>query len=257
MCCIYLVTNKVNGKQYVGQTKFTMEKRRKCHESGVGCGKLIHWAIRKYGPDRFEWDEVCSDVPEEDLNRLEIECIAWYGTMVPMGYNLTAGGNSKLAPEFCQRISAKIKSLWKDPEYRDRLSQSHRGKFVSGATRAKLSIKSKGRWLDPVYRNKIVIANKGKKLSAGHIAKIRASNIGKKRTPEQIIRMSLARMGYICSEETKAKLRAHNKGRSTGPKSEECRRKISATLTGRKQSDETKAKRAESLRCYHRSKAIA
>ncbi len=77
---------------------------------------LLYRAIRKYGPDQFEWDEVCSDVPDEDLNRKEIECIAWFGTKAPNGYNLTDGGGG--------RIGFVVSD-----ETRTRLRVSHLGKI--------------------------------------------------------------------------------------------------------------------------------
>jgi predicted GIY-YIG superfamily endonuclease len=47
---VYQITNKLNGKIYVGQTKFSVEKRFKQHakaNSVIGC------AIRKYGIENF------------------------------------------------------------------------------------------------------------------------------------------------------------------------------------------------------------
>ena len=45
---IYLTTNKINGKKYIGMCKYT-------HEKGyIGSGKILKEAISKYGKDSFE-----------------------------------------------------------------------------------------------------------------------------------------------------------------------------------------------------------
>jgi len=54
---VYLITNEVNGKHYVGQTTRTVEQRFKEHmESPYPIGK----AIRKYGAENFTIKNRCS-----------------------------------------------------------------------------------------------------------------------------------------------------------------------------------------------------
>ncbi|MCK4454676.1 GIY-YIG nuclease family protein, partial [Candidatus Parcubacteria bacterium] len=55
---IYIATNRVNGKQYVGQTTLTLERRKRTHiwKSLVGgCSGYFYNAIRKYGQKNFVW----------------------------------------------------------------------------------------------------------------------------------------------------------------------------------------------------------
>lgn len=61
---IYCITNKVNGKQYVGLTMRTLEERFKEHckaESAIGR------ALRKYGLDNFKLEIIDSSETPEDL----------------------------------------------------------------------------------------------------------------------------------------------------------------------------------------------
>ena len=54
---IYLITNTINGKKYVGQTSLKTSSRRwSAHKRDAiyGVGTKFCRAIRKYGPDVFE-----------------------------------------------------------------------------------------------------------------------------------------------------------------------------------------------------------
>ena len=99
---IYLITNKLNGLGYVGQTKYDLVNRRYSqHLSHAFAIKLsrrrhtkLYEAMRKYGRDNFEV-KILEEVKSEDLlNEREKYWIAKLGTLHPGGYNLTEGGDS-------------------------------------------------------------------------------------------------------------------------------------------------------------------
>lgn len=87
---IYKITNKVNGKSYIGQTRYTIEFRWRQHQHKKD-KSYFHNAIHKYGVENFivETIEECN---VEDLNSKEIFYIAKYNTFND-GYNLTIGGD--------------------------------------------------------------------------------------------------------------------------------------------------------------------
>lgn len=87
---IYKITNKVNGKSYIGQTRYTVEFRWRQHQHKKD-SVYFHNAIKKYGVENFivETLEECN---YEDLDSREIFYIAKYDTF-NKGYNLTIGGN--------------------------------------------------------------------------------------------------------------------------------------------------------------------
>ena len=100
---IYLITNMVNKKNYVGQTTKTVEERWKTHLSEVRQPRSerysLYRAIRKYGEDSFcveQLHKVESKTVEElqaclnELEILEIERHKSYDS----GYNLTKGGRT-------------------------------------------------------------------------------------------------------------------------------------------------------------------
>ena len=87
---IYKITNKVNGKSYIGQTRYTIEFRWRQHLHKKD-NTYFHNAIRKYGADNFIVEKL-EECNIEDLNEREIYYIAKYNTFKD-GYNLTIGGD--------------------------------------------------------------------------------------------------------------------------------------------------------------------
>lgn len=99
---IYLLTNTVNGKKYVGQTTRTIEQRLEEHYTKINKGYAISNAIKEYGKDKFnviELEKIIRKSKTElqnELNKREIFYIKEYNTMVSRsggyGYNIDAGG---------------------------------------------------------------------------------------------------------------------------------------------------------------------
>jgi group I intron endonuclease len=88
--CIYRLTNTTNGMKYIGKT-VQYRQRMGAHKNSKN-KHYVSRAIRKYGWDAFKQEILIDDVPEEDLDNLEISYIEVENTMVPNGYNLTRGG---------------------------------------------------------------------------------------------------------------------------------------------------------------------
>ena len=90
MYMIYMLTNTVNGKKYVGKTNNWVKRWNKhCSKS---CDMLISRSIRKHGADNFTM-EVLEKTSEQLVDWREIYWIAIKDTMHPNGYNLTYGGD--------------------------------------------------------------------------------------------------------------------------------------------------------------------
>ena len=88
--CIYRLTNTTNGMKYIGKT--VNYRDRMVHHKNSNSRAYISRSIRKYGWGTFKKEIIIDDVPEEDLNSLEISYINVENTMRPNGYNLTRGG---------------------------------------------------------------------------------------------------------------------------------------------------------------------
>jgi group I intron endonuclease len=149
MGCIYVISNKINNKQYVGQAKnFKQRKQRHLYNTWNDNKKTrsyhmaIHRAIRKYGEDAFTWEILEDNIPNEKMNELEMKYIAKLDTF-NSGYNSNTGGSSSFGyrhdAETRKRmsISAKNKPPVSDAT-RERLSKAKRGRTHSKETLAKM-----------------------------------------------------------------------------------------------------------------------
>lgn len=96
MTDIYLITNLINGKQYVGQTKHGFHKRfqRHCLAFNNGLRNHISCAIHKYGKENFKV-ELLKQVEDTKWKYWETYYIKLYKTHYTQGgYNLTWGGEN-------------------------------------------------------------------------------------------------------------------------------------------------------------------
>lgn len=146
---IYLLTNKINGKQYVGQSQ-NIFSRWIHHKHSVDWKQihkhtLIIKAIKKYGISNFSF-EILDFVPDgnkDKLNGLEIEYIQKFHTYVddPLcnghGYNLTNGGNEKRIVSLETREKQRFAKLGK-PSVR-------KGMKVSDESKERMSISARKR----------------------------------------------------------------------------------------------------------------
>ena len=91
---IYLITNDINSKVYVGQTIQTLNKRFNGHccysKSDRSTNMYIKKAIHKYGRDKFHIT-LLEECPINLLNEREKYWISFYNSYNE-GYNLTKGG---------------------------------------------------------------------------------------------------------------------------------------------------------------------
>lgn len=182
---IYMATNRVNGKEYIGQTVFSLEKR-KCKHSWDALNKqndmYFHKAIRKYGPENFDWEILHDDINDiNDLNKLEIYYIGYYGTF-NNGYNLTLGGGGKLGYKHSKQSLI-------------RMSKAQLGEKNHMYGRKGVDNPLYGRSLPKEIRNKMAKAHNGKRLSEEHKRKLGKANLGKKHTEAAKRRMSESKKG--------------------------------------------------------------
>lgn len=107
---IYRISNKVNGKVYIGLTTQGLNRRKSEHIHRANRGERDHklyLAIRKYGIENFVFEVICQTTDKTLLPILERIFIAKYNSF-NRGYNMTKGGDS-VSEETGKKISEKLK----------------------------------------------------------------------------------------------------------------------------------------------------
>lgn len=181
---IYLVTNIINSKKYVGQTVKSLSRRKQGHITAAKFHRnnsYFHRAIIRHGEEAFGWEILHDGVKNiDDLNKLEAYYIGYYDTFGKGGYNLTFGGRGRVGYKLTDEAKRKLSlanSGKKNPNYGKKCSIKTRkkmsiansgknhpqyGKVRSAETRLKLSEAGKGRIPSAETRKKQSIANSGK-----------------------------------------------------------------------------------------------
>ena len=129
--CVYMHTNKINGKRYIGITSQRPEARwgvdgsRYLYEDDRTRSAFAE-AIQKYGWEDFIHEILYEDLTELEAKRLEQELIVKYRTYVGFvdcqGYNMTLGGDGAALYETEEERQAAIKASKK--KCRDKLNKS-------------------------------------------------------------------------------------------------------------------------------------
>ena len=105
---VYLATNLLNGKQYVGQTMRTLLRRMAAHVASTANHPFAN-ALRKYGLKGFKIEVIDQARTFMALNRKEIFWIKHYDCVAPKGYNLTYGGEGGTPSADTRRKMSEIK----------------------------------------------------------------------------------------------------------------------------------------------------
>lgn len=177
---IYKVTNLINNKIYIGKKS----KSAKSTEAYFGSGKLISYAIEKYGVDNFRKDILEDEISNiSELNEREKYWISFFSsTDKTKGYNLTLGGDGG---DTYSNKSDEDKESWSKAASKGQKSRTDR-KPLSEETKLKISNSKKGQ----------IPINKGTKWSDEERKKIsEKTKEFFKNNPDVIKKMSDSRKG--------------------------------------------------------------
>ncbi len=144
---IYVLTNLVNGKQYVGKTtRASYEHRWQEHVKAAERGKSavpLQCAIRKYRPNSFAVSRLQRCKTLVTLDAAERKWIRKLHSKAPQGYNLTDGGDgfvgSRHKPSSKRKTSLSMKNYYKDPTAREKTSTAGLRYYAQPGSRELLS----------------------------------------------------------------------------------------------------------------------
>lgn len=177
---VYVHTNRINNKKYVGQTSRSLEDRS--GNNGVGYKKNPRFwrAIQKYGWDNFNHEIIASELEKVEADKLEKKLIKKLKTQDKQyGYNITDGGDGVVgwepSNEWRKKNSERNKGE-NNPMY---------GKRHAEETRQKQSFAKQGKYdgsKNPMYgihRYGKNSPNYGRSMSDEQKEKIRQTRMGK------------------------------------------------------------------------------
>ena len=170
---IYKITNLVNDKIYIGQTKQRIERRFQQHTRSP---YLIGKAIRKHGEDIFNIEVLLIADDLNYVNKIEQDLIKAYGCIAPNGYNLATGGKNF---NHSEETLKKFKERTFSEETIAKIVESRKGYTHSDETKYKMRERALGRGHTEETCEKLRKINTGKKLSDDHKKAISASLKGR------------------------------------------------------------------------------
>lgn len=185
---IYITTNLVNHKQYIGQ-----HSKSEYDKFYLGSGVILLKAIEKYGKNNFVSEPIDWAENKEELNQKEIWWIDFLGAVKDESwYNVAEGGEGLSLPGSLNPMYNKgYKLIGKkngmygkhhDPETLIKISASKRGFSHTDECRKHMSISRMGK-NNPNYGNHKLSGvnnpNYGKTMSMEQRLKISHSKIGK------------------------------------------------------------------------------
>ena len=144
-CGIYLITNNINGKKYVGQSR-NLIKRWGQHKTESRRDKpnlIVDKAIKKYGIDNFSF-EILFECPLDMLDDWETDMIRLYDSVRPRGYNCVDKCNS-VSEEARLKLSERMKenNPMKNPEVVDKVKNKLKGTHHNNVTEYQIEVTKK------------------------------------------------------------------------------------------------------------------
>lgn len=182
---IYRVTNKINGKVYIGKTRQSLIKRQRNHLK-FNHLNYFQLALKKYGSENFFWEILEQNIlSENELNQKECYYIKVFKSNdKKYGYNLTEGGDGVRRKGWKHKEETKLK-----------IGKANKGLHRTIEQRALISVGTR---------------KAGWKPSLDQLESMRLRRLGKKHSEETRKKQSLnqigLRLGWMHSEDTKIKI---------------------------------------------------
>lgn len=131
---VYKITNLINGKMYIGQTKGPLRVRWLQHCKARSHATAVRNAIQKYGQDNFTIAPIFETVCPVILSYKEIEFIKNLNSLAPNGYNLTEGGEGSKHSDSTKKKLSEARKGALNPMFGKQLSAEHRAKISAALT---------------------------------------------------------------------------------------------------------------------------
>ncbi len=160
---MYKITNKINGKVYIGQTILSFKRRCDTHKNKLRQGKHYNSHLQsswfEYGENNFIFEIIETSINCKNLldEREQYWIKLYNSTNQEFGYNIESGGNENkmISQETRLKLSKAHKGRKYSSEINAKNSASKKGRVHSAETRAKISQSMKGKSPSPEHREKL------------------------------------------------------------------------------------------------------
>lgn len=196
--CVYVISNLINQKKYVGTTS-NFKRRMQGHETSArrGKGTAIQAAMRKYGISNFAASAVVflstrEEALEEERRVIFDLCSHKHG------YNLTSGGDGvrDLSESSMNRLkeslSKALRGKPKSKEHVESMRKTNLGRVATKEAREAMSRAAIGRKASPETKLLMSVTRKGRRWSEEQTKKMSVAMKGRTFTDETIKKMTLA-----------------------------------------------------------------
>ena len=204
---VYITTNLINKKQYIGEHSTNNIEKDKY----LGSGKLtLIPAIKKYGKENFDRKILEFFSTKKEAFDAQEKYIKKYNTLAPNGYNINLTGglqcSSGWSDEQRKNQSKKLKGKHLSEEHKKHISEGNIGRKFSKDSKDKISNSHKGKKLSKETKDKISNSHKGKCTWMK----------GKHHTDEAKQKNRISKLGIKLSEEHKKNIGKAIKGEKNG-----------------------------------------
>jgi hypothetical protein len=136
---IYLITNLLNEKTYIGKKRIYGDKNP-MEDNYFGSGWHIKNSIKKYGKENFKKEILEDNIStDENASTREIFWISYYRSIGKAEYNIAPGGSIQawnkglkmediLGKKYIERLSNSHKGIRKTELWKQRISESNKGR---------------------------------------------------------------------------------------------------------------------------------
>ena len=165
MFSVYIHTNLINGKKYIGITSQKPEYRW-ADGKGYKHNDYFTKSIFKYGWNNFSHEIIYSNLSKKEACLKEQELIEKYkSNLHDFGYNMESGGiYCKISKETKDKISKSLKGHIVSKETKNKIRNTEKGKKLSKETKDKISKSNRERFKDPIERYKCGNGTRGKHI---------------------------------------------------------------------------------------------
>jgi len=181
-CSVYVITNKITGKKYVGVSNNPQKRFYQHAKINKKTKSIVSNAINQYGIENFSL-EVLLVADRNYCFEMEKKLIFVFNTLTPNGYNICKGG--KGSSGLCGELNGMFgKTGELNPQYgkigdkaaffgrkhseetKEKMRKAHFGKVKTNALKQKMKEIAIKRWQNPEYRQKVLDAKMKNRRSA-------------------------------------------------------------------------------------------